>query len=181
MLHAFFLLLLQMPLSQFDTLDSIPLLPCPRSIIMLIKSYFQDLHFCITTQNGGLYPGLHHGDGAHYLSMMVGDRRRTAGKWAVSHDLIPITYPILQWTKAGNTQDKSPVHCRANIWRQTNTCTHIHNLNRERNLKYQFNLINCGGNSGYPEGAHEDTGRTCKLCTERQNYTQDLLAARQQC
>uniref|UniRef100_A0A0E9XUY1 Uncharacterized protein n=1 Tax=Anguilla anguilla TaxID=7936 RepID=A0A0E9XUY1_ANGAN len=40
--------------------------------------------------------------------------------------------------------------------------------------------LDCGRKPEYPEETHTDTGRTCKLHTER-IQTQDLLAGRRQC
>ncbi len=64
----------------------------PDTITALVKSYFQDLQFCLTTSefalaepgsrhHGGMHhftPGLHHGYGGHYPSLRMG------GRWTVN-------------------------------------------------------------------------------------------------
>ncbi|KAL7882886.1 hypothetical protein SRHO_G00005440, partial [Serrasalmus rhombeus] len=91
--------------------------------------------------------------------------------------------PTVIGRKAGYTLDRSPVHRRAD--RQTQTVTHTQGQFSMSNWPDCMSL-DCGRKPENPEETHADTGRTCKLHTERTlatrpgNRTQALLAVRQQ-
>ncbi len=93
------------------------------------------------------------------------------------HSLAVATYPLQghrqaganpswHWARAGFTLDKSPVHHRLTYWdKQPFTLT----LTPTGNLEPPISLLvfRLWEEAGILRGTHTDTGRTCKLHTER--------------